>query len=165
MLLNINEIDLIVFDFDGVLTNNYVYVDQLGNETVRCSRADGLAFDALRILEKKILIFSSEKNTVVYRRAKKLQLNVIQGVKNKLNSLKNYVQNNEIDIKRVMYVGNDLNDYYCMQLCGVSVAPLDAHQSILAISDFTLSKKGGDGVVRDLVENIFKINLIDILFK
>jgi 3-deoxy-D-manno-octulosonate 8-phosphate phosphatase KdsC-like HAD superfamily phosphatase len=52
-----------------------------------------------------------------------------------------------------------------MQLCGFSLAPLDAHQSILDISDFTLSKKGGDGVVRDLVENIFKINPLDILFK
>tara|TARA_B100000212_G_scaffold151372_1_gene113875 strand:- start:318 stop:812 length:495 start_codon:yes stop_codon:yes gene_type:complete len=164
-LININEIDLIVFDFDGVLTNNYVYVDQVGNEIVRCSRADGLAFDVLRKLEKEILILSSEKNVVVFKRAKKLQLNVIHGVENKLNSLKKYIEKNEISMHRVMYIGNDINDFSCMQLCGVSGSPYDAHPSILAISDFTLSKKGGDGVVRDLVENIFKINPLDILFK
>ena len=64
-ILTIDDIDLFVFDFDGVLTDNLVYTDQNGNEMVICSRADGLAFDVLRKLKKPVYILSTEENTIV----------------------------------------------------------------------------------------------------
>ena len=80
--MNINEIDALVFDFDGVLTDNKVLVHQDGSESVLCNRADGLAFDVLRKLKIPTYILSTETNTVVTQRAKKLKIHVIQGALN-----------------------------------------------------------------------------------
>ena len=81
------SLDVIIFDFDGVLTNNKVLLDQDGKEWVVCHRGDGLAFDVFRKLNIRVCILSTEKNPVVAARAKKLQVPVIQGVSNKLEAL------------------------------------------------------------------------------
>ena len=78
--MDIKKIDALVFDFDGVLTDNRVFVDQDGKEWVGCSRADGLAFDVLRRLKKQSYILSTEKNQVVEARANKLKIPVNQGI-------------------------------------------------------------------------------------
>ena len=83
-LLSIDKIDAFIFDFDGVLTNNKVLLDQSGKEWVTCSRADGLAFDALYLLKKPVFIISTETNAVVSARGKKLNVDVIQGVSDKV---------------------------------------------------------------------------------
>ncbi len=70
--MNINNIDLFVFDFDGVLTNNLVYTNELGEEFVVCSRSDGLGFDLLKAIKKESCILSTEKNHAVSARAKNL---------------------------------------------------------------------------------------------
>ena len=69
MKISIDNIDAFVFDFDGVLTNNLVQMDENGTESVSCSRADGLAFDVLKKLNKPAYILSTEKNLVVSWRA------------------------------------------------------------------------------------------------
>ena len=79
----LDQIDAFVFDFDGVLTNNLVYLDSNGKETVSCSRADGLAFDVLRKLDKPAYILSTERNQVVKERASKLKIEEIQSIENK----------------------------------------------------------------------------------
>ena len=86
-MILLDDIDAIVFDFDGVLTNNIVYVDQNGKETVSCSRADGLAFDVLHKLKIPVYIISTEKNTVVTSRANKLKIPVIQGTTSKVRAI------------------------------------------------------------------------------
>ena len=91
-MIDINKIDLIVFDFDGVLTDNKVIIDQNGNENVICSRSDGLGFDVLKILGKSAYIISSEKNLVVSARAKKLNIPVLQEVIDKAHVIKNLSQ-------------------------------------------------------------------------
>jgi 3-deoxy-D-manno-octulosonate 8-phosphate phosphatase (KDO 8-P phosphatase) len=78
--IQLDDIDVLVLDFDGVLTNNLVYVDQNGQETVCCSRADGLAFDALKKMKKPVYILSTEMNGTVSARANKLKVEVFQGV-------------------------------------------------------------------------------------
>ena len=92
MKISIDRIDAFIFDFDGVLTNNLVYVDESGKESVRCSRSDGLAFDVLRKLRKPTFIVSSEKNQVVAMRAKKLGISVLQGTMNKVETLKDLIE-------------------------------------------------------------------------
>ena len=86
--IKIQKIKAIFFDFDGVLTNNFVYLDESGKESVRCSRSDGLAFDALRKLKIPTYILSTEMNKIVSSRAKKLKSPVFQGLGNKSNTLK-----------------------------------------------------------------------------
>ena len=161
----LDKIDAIVFDFDGVLTNNYVYVNSDGTEFVRCSRSDGLAIDALKILKVKTLILSTESNTVVQARANKLKIPVIQNVKNKLEALNDFCNKNSCSLDGIWYVGNDVNDINVIKACGKSFCPSDSHPLVKELVNIILSKKGGDGVVRELVESTLGINVYKILYK
>ena len=163
--LKINAIDLIIFDFDGVLTNNSVYLDHAGNELVKCSRSDGLAFDVLRKLNKSVFILSSEKNQVVSARAQKLKVEVIQSIDDKVDAISSILDRSNSSLDRTLYVGNDLNDYKVMELCRYTACPSDSHQLIKDISNFNLTSKGGEGVARELVEDIFNIDFLKTLYK
>jgi len=158
------DIDAFIFDFDGVLTNNLVHLDQDGKEWVTCSRADGLAFDVLRILHKPAYIISTEKNPVVTARAKKLQVPVLQGVVKKVDALVALSEENGFDLSRVLYVGNDLNDFRVMQICGYTACPADAHPCINEIATIVLSCDGGKGVVREILEEVLELDFIEILY-
>ena len=162
--MNINNIDAFVFDFDGVLTNNLVYLNQEGMESVACSRADGLAFDVLRKLKKPTFILSTEKNSVVTMRAKKLKIQALQGIKNKADALSSLSESKGYDLGRILYVGNDLNDFNVMKICGYSVCPIDSHIKIKELSNIVLNTRGGEGVVRELLEEIFNLDFIKILY-
>ena len=163
-ILTIDDIDLFVFDFDGVLTDNIVHIDNNGNEMVSCSRADGLAFDVLRKLDKPCQILSTENNTVVSVRANKLGISVLQGVKNKEKALRNLVKRKSYKLSNILYVGNDLNDYNSMRISGLSVCPADSHPKIKKISNFVLKTNGGKGIVRELLEDVLSLDFIEILY-
>jgi 3-deoxy-D-manno-octulosonate 8-phosphate phosphatase (KDO 8-P phosphatase) len=161
--MNINEIDALVFDFDGVLTDNKVLVHQDGSESVLCNRADGLAFDVLRKLKIPTYILSTESNPVVGIRAKKLKVPVLQGVANKFETLSQICTVRNYDLKKILFVGNDLNDFSVMKNCGFSACPSDSHPEIKKISQFKLKANGGDGIVREILEDIFKLQLLKYL--
>ena len=163
-LITLENIEAFIFDFDGVLTNNLVFVNQDGKESVGCNRSDGLAFDVLRKLKKPSYILSTEKNPIVSARAKKLRIHAIQGVEDKVKALLSLVKNNEYNLDRVLYVGNDINDYKAMKLCGYSACPSDSHEKIRSIATFVLQKKGGNGVVRELLEVKLNIDFIKTLY-
>jgi len=163
--LSIEAIDVFIFDFDGVLTNNLVHIDQNGNEWVSCSRGDGLAFDVLRKLRKSSYIISTEKNTVVAARAKKLKIPALQGVSDKVSALVSLSEEKGFDLSRALYVGNDLNDFYAMRLCGYSVCPSDSHSTIKESVTVVLRTEGGKGVVRELLEDILGLDFIEILYR
>ena len=164
MKISINNIDAFIFDFDGVLTNNLVYLDQHGTESVSCSRADGLAFEVLRKLNIPTYILSTELNPVVTARAKKLKIPVLQGLNNKASALKSLAKEQNYNMDRILYIGNDLNDYYAIKICGFSVCPADSHQAIKDIVDIILKTSGGMGVARELLEDVLALNLIKILY-
>ena len=164
MKISLDNIDAFVFDFDGVLTNNLVHLNQDGKEWVSCSRSDGLAFDVLRKLEKPSYILSTENNPVVSARAKKLKIQVLQGIKNKADSLLNLSESMGYDLSRILYVGNDLNDFHVMKICGYSACPIDSHIKIKELSNIVLNTRGGEGVVRELLEEIFNLDFIKILY-
>ena len=163
-IITIDDIDLFVFDFDGVLTDNIVHIDNNGNEMVSCSRADGLAFDVLRKLDKPSQILSTENNTVVSVRANKLGISVLQGVKNKEKALRNLVKRKSYKLSNILYVGNDLNDYNSVIISGFSACPADSHPKIKKISNFILKTNGGKGIVRELLEDILSLDFIEILY-
>ena len=154
------KLELIVYDFDGVMTNNKVYLSQNGNETVQVNRSDGLGVSEIKILGIEQIIISTETNPVVTTRANKLGINCLQGVENKKEALKIYCKKNDLDLKNVAYVGNDINDKEAMEIVGHSFCPGDAHNSIKELSNHTLKVKGGEGVVRELYE-ILKEGLIN----
>lgn len=162
--LLIDKIDAFIFDFDGVLTNNHVQTDQDGKESVICSRADGLAFDVLNKLKKPVYIISTEKNPVVGARASKLKVPVLQSIANKKEVLKELAELNGYNLQNILYVGNDLNDYYAMEICGFSACPVDSHIKIKELSNIILNTRGGEGVVRELLENVFGLDFVKILY-
>ena len=152
--MDIDNIKVFIFDFDGVLTNNKVYIDQNGKESVSCSRADGLAFDVLRKLKKPSYILSTEKNTVVSARAQKLQISALQGAENKVSGIQEIIKKENCKIENILYVGNDLNDYRVMSICGFTACPADSHEKIKQISSIILKTNGGHGIVRELLEDV-----------
>lgn len=162
--VRLDDIDAFIFDFDGVLTNNRVYLNANGQEWVCCNRSDGLAFDVLRALRLPTFILSTEKNPVVAARANKLKVPVLQGVDNKLDALMALASEHNMSLDRILYVGNDLNDYHVMNACGYSVCPADSHEKIKQLATVTLRSNGGEGVIRELLENVMELDFIKILY-
>ncbi len=148
------SIELVVFDFDGVLTDNRVLVSENGLEAVVCNRADGLAFDMLNTAQLPTMILSTENNPVVSVRATKLRVPVLQGIKDKRQELIDHCHEVGVDLANVMFIGNDLNDISVMRVVGYPVAVADAHPEVKNIAWKILSTNGGDGVAREIVERV-----------
>jgi 3-deoxy-D-manno-octulosonate 8-phosphate phosphatase (KDO 8-P phosphatase) len=163
-MLNMKNIELLILDFDGVLTDNRVIVGENGDESVICSRSDGLAFDALRALNIPTLVLSTEKNRVVSARARKIGAKVISGQYNKATALLAFQKENGINLSQACYLGNDINDIAAMKLCGYRFSPCDGHPLVKSICTEVLTTRGGYGVVRELVESVFKVDILSLLF-
>ena len=148
------DIDLIIYDFDGVMTDNRVIVSQDGTEAVIVNRADGLGVDYLRNESIPQMILSTESNPVVRARAKKLKIDVVQNCGNKKEALHKVCEEKGYDLSKVIFVGNDLNDLEAMKTVGYPVAPADAHPLVLEIATLVTKAKGGEGVVRELADKI-----------
>lgn len=149
------SIKLVVSDFDGVMTDNRVLVDEDGKEMVYVSRADGQAIHILRSIGIDLVIMSSETNGVVGKRAQKIGVECIQSVHNKAECLKKYCQQRNIDLQDVAYVGNDINDYGAMKICGFKIVPHDAYGEVKQIADYVTKASGGYGVIREIA-NLFQ---------
>jgi YrbI family 3-deoxy-D-manno-octulosonate 8-phosphate phosphatase len=154
--LNFKNIKAIVFDFDGVFTDNRVIISEDGKESVICNRADGIGLDMIRDLCIPMTIISTEKNPVVAHRAKKLKLPVVHGLKDKIKELENFSKALKIDFKNIAFLGNDVNDMECIKKVGFPIAVADAVEDIKKISSYVLNKNGGDGAVREFCELIHK---------
>lgn len=145
---------LVVFDFDGVMTDNRVWVSEDGTESVACNRSDGLGLEALRQLGIDLFVLSTEPNPVVGARCRKLGLPFEQNVRNKANRLWTLLRERNVTPSDVLYVGNDVNDLECMGIVGCGVAVADAHPDVRRIADITLSHAGGHGAVRELCDRL-----------
>jgi 3-deoxy-D-manno-octulosonate 8-phosphate phosphatase (KDO 8-P phosphatase) len=144
------DIDLLVTDFDGVLTDNRVMVSDDGHESVVCNRADGIGGDLLRAAGLPLLILSTETNPVVSVRGAKLGIEVVQACADKGTALRRLVADRGLDPGRVMYVGNDVNDRGALAVAGWPVVPADAHPDVLGDARLVTAAAGGEGVLREL---------------
>ncbi|MDC3113803.1 HAD hydrolase family protein [Gammaproteobacteria bacterium] len=156
----IKSIEIIFFDFDGVFTDNYVYVNEEGIESIKSSRADGLGIARLKSLGIETFIVSTEKNNVVEMRAKKLNIKCSHGIDNKAHELKKICENLSVDPNKTMFVGNDINDIPAFEYVGVPVGVADSFKEIHSYISFITNKEGGNGVVREICD-LFHNSLID----
>ena len=147
----------IAFDFDGVFTDDRVMVSQTGDESVFCSRSDGMGIGLLRDAGIHMIIISKEPNPVVAARAKKLSLEVVQGCDDKLPVLREWMTRIGSTPDSTAYMGNDINDLECMNFVGIAIAPCDAHQSVLEIADVVTTKPGGRGAIREIADNLLQV--------
>ena len=152
---------LLVMDFDGVLTDDTVITDQDGRESVICSRSDGFGLDMLRQHGKgHAMILSREETPVVSARARKLKIEVYQGVQDKAQAIQQLIKERNLDQAEVIYIGNDINDLEVLPFVGFFACPADSHPQVIRRADLVLSHKGGNGAIREIIKIIINERLI-----
>jgi YrbI family 3-deoxy-D-manno-octulosonate 8-phosphate phosphatase len=152
------KVELLICDFDGVVTDNLVLTDQDGREAVVASRSDSMHIKALRERGIAVIILSSEPNPVVQARAAKMGVEAIHGIgmQDKGRVMRELLEQKKIKAENVVYIGNDLNDLPCFELAGWSVAVADAYPEVIRLADHVLTKPGGQGAIREVCELILK---------
>ncbi|MGW8482622.1 cytidylyltransferase domain-containing protein [Microbacterium sp. NPDC055903] len=144
----------VVTDFDGVHTDDTALIDSEGRELVRVSREDGMGVSRLRRAGIPMLILSTETNPVVAARGSKLRVPVLQGIDDKARALAEWAAEEGIALGDIAYLGNDVNDLGAMSVVGWPVAVADAHPLVRAQARIVLTRDGGDGAVRELIERV-----------
>jgi 3-deoxy-D-manno-octulosonate 8-phosphate phosphatase (KDO 8-P phosphatase) len=150
--VELRNIRFIVFDFDGVFTDDAVYVSQDGTEMVRCWRGDGLGLRKLDALGIGSAILSTEINPVVGVRARKMRIQCYQGIENKRERLEALGAETGLPLKLFAYVGNDINDLLCFGGVGLPIAVRNAHPDVLECVRYRTDAAGGHGAVREVCD-------------
>jgi len=148
------NISAVVFDFDGVLTDDRVLTSQDQSEAVFCTRKDGMGLRLLQEGGLPVLILSSEENPVVRARAAKLKVDIIHGSLDKAPLLQEWAAKQNIDLGATVYVGNDINDIGPMSIVGCPVAVAEAHPEVKRHARIILDQCGGAGAARELSDMI-----------
>lgn len=155
----VRSIRLVAFDFDGVFTDDMVYVLEDGTESVRCFRGDGIGLQKLARLGIETVIISTEVNPVVTARAAKLKIRCIQNVEDKRKVLEGVAAGSDIALSQVAFVGNDINDLPALRCVGLPIIVRNAHPDVIGHAMYQTSCPGGHGAVRevcDLIEEALK---------
>ena len=149
-------IELVICDFDGVITDNRVWVDQDGTEMVAAYRSDSIRIKELRAIGIDVMILSSEPNRVVEARARKMGVEAIHGIAlhDKGRVMREVLQQKNIQAENVIFIGNDINDLPCFEVAGWSVAVADAFPDVIRAADYVLRKPGGHGALREVCDLI-----------
>lgn len=151
----LRAIRFVAFDFDGVFTDNRVYVSQEGVESVCCNRSDGLGLRRLDEAGVEYMILSTEENPVVTMRAAKLKIACRQGLADKAAVLDEERRRRGLDWAQVAFVGNDINDAGCLRQAGLPVLVADAFDEVKPLAKLVLMSKGGAGAVRELCDMLW----------
>jgi len=152
----VSGIRLVAFDFDGVFTDDMVYVLQDGSEAVRCFRGDGIGLQKLAHLGIEAIIISTEANPVVTARAAKLKIRCIQNVRDKRAVLEDIVRDMGIALSQVAFVGNDINDLPLLRCVGLPIVVRNAHPDIISHAIYQTRHSGGQGAVREVCDLVEK---------
>jgi YrbI family 3-deoxy-D-manno-octulosonate 8-phosphate phosphatase len=147
-------VEILGIDFDGVMTDNRVYVFDDGREAVVCSRLEGYGLRRVAAASVYCFILSTEENQVVSHRARKLNLDCIQGSADKVASFEAVLKQRNLSFSQAAFIGNDVNDAELLKRVALPVIVADAHASVHAITPYRTLKNGGDGAVRELCDAI-----------
>ncbi len=148
------SVRIVIFDFDGVMTDNTVTVGDDGTEYVRCWRGDGFGLASLERIGVETIVLSTETNPVVTVRCTKLGVECAQGIADKRTHLEELLADRGIDPVEAAYVGNDINDLGCLELVGLPIVVADAHNAVRGAALYTTAAAGGYGAVREVCDRI-----------
>lgn len=155
---------LIITDIDGVWTDGGMYYDNFDNEFKKFNTYDSAGILFARMLGIPCCIITGESTNIVQRRADKLKIeHCYLGIKDKVKVANDLIAKLDISMKEVAFIGDDINDYNLLRKVGLSASPASAPDYIRSEVDWVLSKSGGEGVFREFVELILKINQIEIV--
>jgi len=147
------SIELIVLDVDGTMTDSRITYSEKGDEIKSFNVKDGLAIASWRKLGKQVAIITGRSSSIVARRAKELRIeHFYQGIDNKKEVLEALLKKLDLTMESVAAIGDDLNDLSMLKSAEISFVPRDASAYVDKIADVILSKKGGDGAVREMIE-------------
>jgi YrbI family 3-deoxy-D-manno-octulosonate 8-phosphate phosphatase len=159
--LAMDRVRLVCFDFDGVLTDNRVLVDEHGTETVFCDRSDGWGIARVRELGVPVVIVSTERNGVVPARARKLGVECVHGCGDKVAAVREIAERHGVGLDEISFVGNDVNDLAAMRLVGVPIAVRNARPEVIAVAAATTTHDGGRGAAREVCDWILASRAAD----
>jgi 3-deoxy-D-manno-octulosonate 8-phosphate phosphatase (KDO 8-P phosphatase) len=145
-----------IFDFDGVFTDNRVWVNEGGEESLAFSRSDGLGLRRLDEVGVQYLIVSMEQNPIVGARAQKLRADCVQGIDDKLTVVRERTAAAGVPLEDAAFVGNDINDADCLRAVGLPVVPADAWPEVKPLAKLVLSRSGGAGCVREFCDAVWE---------
>ncbi len=151
-----DKVRAVVSDFDGVMTDNRVVIDQQGGEAVVCNRGDGWGISLLRQAGILVACISTEENPVVRARCEKLGIPYWQAQRDKLAALQAFLDQYGLEPEECLYVGNDTNDAACLQHAGVAVVPRDAASEVQHLAHWQTRAAGGEGVLREIAARLLK---------
>ena len=151
------SIELIVLDVDGTMTDSRITYSENGDEIKSFNVKDGLAIASWRKLGKQVAIITGRSSDIVARRAKELHIeHFYQGIHNKKEVLEDLLEKLDLTMDNVAAIGDDLNDLRMLKASKISFVPRDASAYVDKIATVILSKKGGDGAVREMIEYLIK---------
>ncbi|MEA3419195.1 MAG: HAD-IIIA family hydrolase [Campylobacterota bacterium] len=151
------SIELIVLDVDGTMTNSHITYSENGDEIKAFNVKDGLAIVSWMKLGKKVAIITGRSSQIVERRARELHIeHFYQGVEDKLAKLAELTEKLDISMENVAAIGDDLNDYSMLKAAKISFVPSDASSYVDRIASVILTKRGGDGAVREMIEYLVR---------
>lgn len=154
----LQNITTFVFDVDGVLTDGTITITTAGEMLRSMNIKDGFALKTAIEQGFNVCIISGGTNEGVKKRLQGLGITDIHlGVHHKTETLKDYFDCYQIKAENTLYMGDDLPDLYVMQLVGLPTCPQDAAPEIKAISKYISHKKGGHGCVRDVIEQVLRV--------
>ncbi|WP_081210833.1 KdsC family phosphatase [Salegentibacter sediminis] len=155
---HLNDITTFVFDVDGVLTDGTIQISTQGELLRSMNMKDGYALKAAHQAGYTVCIISGGKNEGVRSRLRGLGLtDIYLGIQDKVEQMDEFFDIYNIKSEEVLYMGDDLPDYYAMQRIGLPCCPQDAVAEIKNISKYVSHKKGGKGCVRDVIEQVMKV--------
>jgi 3-deoxy-D-manno-octulosonate 8-phosphate phosphatase (KDO 8-P phosphatase) len=152
----LERVRVAIFDFDGVFTDNRVWVNERGEESLAFSRSDGLGLRRLDEVGVQYLIVSMEQNPIVGARAQKLRADCVQGIDDKLAVVRERTAAAGISLEQAAFVGNDINDAECLRAVGLPVVPADAWPEVKPLARWVLSRAGGAGCVREFCDAVWE---------
>ena len=153
----VRDFKLLVADVDGTLTDGGIYSDECGNEFKRFCVRDAAGFFAARSIGIKTMILTGRESKATVRRSKELKIDYIyQNIREKKEFLSKFVEEQDVLMSQVIVIGDDLNDVSVMKLAGFVGCPADSCREVKEIADYVSDASGGQGVVRDVVEHLFR---------
>jgi 3-deoxy-D-manno-octulosonate 8-phosphate phosphatase (KDO 8-P phosphatase) len=147
-------IRVVAFDFDGVFTDNGVYVSEDGSEAVRCTRADGIGLRRLETVGVLPVVISTEGNPVVARRCEKLGVRCHQACADKVAVLEQLLAEVKSGWEETAFVGNDVNDAPLLKRACFPIVVRDAHPDVSLLGRYRTVARGGHGAVREVCDLI-----------
>lgn len=152
------KITTFVFDYDGVMTDGVIIISENGEALRTAQVKDGYALQLACKLGYNVAVISGAICNSITKRLNQLKIkDVFLGVSNKVETLEKYMKENNLKPEQVVYMGDDIPDYKAMQMVGMPVCPADAAEEIKSISLYISHQKGGCGCVRDIIEQVLKV--------